>query len=91
MVEENISQEFKLKNIDEKRNCFVEEIKQNKLMSKKHKMVCTTLNYMEHFRFCCYWMYLNFYLCFFAWYSYKNYDFGNRIKNLCNNCKNYKV
>ena len=44
MVEENISQEFRLKNIDETRNYFFEEIKQNELMSKKHKKVCTILN-----------------------------------------------
>ena len=31
MVEERISQKFRLKNIDEKRNCFLEE------------MVCTTI------------------------------------------------
>ena len=37
MVEENISQEFRFKNIDETRNYFLEEIKQNELMSKKHK------------------------------------------------------
>ena len=49
MVEENISQEFRLKNVDETRNYFLEEIKQNELMSKKHKKVCTTLNYIEHF------------------------------------------
>ena len=35
MLEENISQEFRLKNIDETRNYFLEEIKQNELMSKK--------------------------------------------------------
>ena len=29
MVEENISQEFSLKNIDETRNYFLEEIEQN--------------------------------------------------------------
>ena len=40
MFEENISQEFRLKNIDEKRNYFIEELKQNELMSKKHKKVC---------------------------------------------------
>ena len=40
MFEENISQEFRLKNIDERRNYFTEEIKQNELMSKKHKKVC---------------------------------------------------
>ena len=49
MSEENIGQEFRLKNIDETRNYFLEEIKQNKLMNKKHKNVCTTLNYIEHF------------------------------------------
>ena len=49
MVGENISQEFRLKNIDETKNFFLEEIKQNELMSKKLKKVCTTLNYIEHF------------------------------------------
>ena len=47
--EKNISQEFKLKNIDETRNYLIEEINRNELMSKKHKKVCTTLNYIEHF------------------------------------------
>ena len=49
MVEENISQEFRLKNIGETRNYFLEEIKKNELMSKKHKKVCTTLNHIENF------------------------------------------
>ena len=49
MVEENTSQEFRLKNIDKTRNYFLEEIEQNKLMSRKHKSICTTLNYIEHF------------------------------------------
>ena len=49
MVEENISQKFRLKNIDEIRHYLLEEIMQNELMSKKHKKVCTTLNYIEHF------------------------------------------
>ena len=44
-----MNQEFRLKNIDETRNYFLEEIKQNKLMSKKHKKVCTALNYIECF------------------------------------------
>ena len=48
MVQHNISQEIKLKNIDETRNYFIEEIKQNEFMSEKHKNVCT-LNYIEHF------------------------------------------
>ena len=31
MVEENISQEFRLKNIDETRNCLLSKVKQNDL------------------------------------------------------------
>ena len=49
MVEENVSQEFKIKYIDETKNYFTEEINQNKLMRKKRKKVCMTLNYNEHF------------------------------------------
>ena len=49
MVEKNISQEFRKKNIEETRKYFLEEIKQNELMSRKHIKVCTTLNYIEHF------------------------------------------
>ena len=43
------SQEFRLKNIDETRNYFLEEKKQNELMSRKHKKVRVTLNHIEHF------------------------------------------
>ena len=38
-----------MKNIDETRNYFLVEIEQNQLISKKHKKVCTTLNYIENF------------------------------------------
>ena len=48
-MNKNISQEFRLKNKDETRNYFLEEIKQNELLSKKHKKVCTAQNYIEHF------------------------------------------
>ena len=51
MAEENISQEFGLKNIDGTRNYLIEEINRNELMSKKHKEVCTTLNYISIFSF----------------------------------------
>ena len=44
-----MSQELRLKNIDETRSCFLEEIEQNELMSRKHKKFCTTLNYIENF------------------------------------------
>ena len=44
MVEENINQEFRLKNIDKWKNCFLKETKQNEFVSKNHKKVCLTLN-----------------------------------------------
>ena len=46
-VEENINQEFRLKDIDETRTDLIEEINWNDLMSKEHKKVYTTLNYIE--------------------------------------------
>ena len=49
MAKEDISQEFRFKERDEKRNYFVEEIKQNELISKKQKKVCKTSNYIGHF------------------------------------------
>ena len=54
-------------------------------MSKKHKKVCTTLNYIEHFLISYlslynYWMCFHFCLYFFDWYSHSNYEFCNRIK-----------
>ena len=49
ILKENVSQEFRLKNIDKTRNCLTEEINWKELMSKKHKKVCTTLNYIEIF------------------------------------------
>ena len=48
MVEENISQEFRFRILDETRNYFTEEINQDNLINKKHKKVCTALNYIEH-------------------------------------------
>ena len=46
MAEENINQEFRLKNIDETRNYLMEEINRNELMSKKHKNIWRILNYI---------------------------------------------
>ena len=51
MVEEVISQKFRLENIDETKNCFLEEKKQNESMNRQDRKVCTTLNYIEHFLF----------------------------------------
>ena len=91
MSEENIGQEFRLKYINETRNYFLEKIKQNELIIKKHKTVCTSLNFMERFLIlastiigCIF----NFCFYIFDWCSYRNYKFCNRIKNLCNNCRN---
>ena len=47
MKKENLSQEFRLKNINETRNDFLEEIEQNELISIKHKKVGSVLNYIE--------------------------------------------
>ena len=49
MVEEHINQELRLKNIDETRNYFLEEIEQNELMSGKYKKLSKTLIYIKHF------------------------------------------
>ena len=49
MSEESISQEFRLKSIDETRNYLIKGINWNELMRKKHKVVCTILNYIQHF------------------------------------------
>ena len=51
MSGEDISQEFRLKIIDETRNYLIKEINQNELMSKKYKKVYKILNYIEHYLF----------------------------------------
>ena len=49
MAEENLSHELSLKDIEETRNYFIKKTDQNELMSKKHKKVCATLNYIKQF------------------------------------------
>ena len=49
MVEESMSQELRLRNIAETGNYYFQEIKQNELISRKHKKVCTALNNNENF------------------------------------------
>ena len=91
MCKENISQEFRLRNIDETRNYFREEIKQNELMSKKHKKACATLNYIEHFLILASAITKCFSISDFAaliWYSNRNYKFCHCIKSLRKNCGN---
>ena len=93
MSKENIIQEFRLKNVDQTKNYFVGEIEENELMSRKYKMVCTTLGYTEHnyteilasaITGCI--SISGFYL--FDWCSYRNYKLYKSIKNLCNSCRN---
>ena len=93
MAEENISQEIRLKKIDETRNYLIEEINRNELMSEKPKKVCTTLIYIEHSLILAFTIagcatISSLYHCFFSWYSSRNCEFCNWIKNLCNNCGN---
>ena len=54
MCEGNISQEFRYgkkygRNMEETKSCFIKKINKTELMSKKHKKVFTTLNYIQHF------------------------------------------
>ena len=86
MAEESISQEFRLKNIDEIRNYSIEEIDQNELMSKKYKNVCTTLNCTEHFP-------ILVYAAISAFASLLGIPIGITssaigLKNFYNNCRN---
>ena len=47
MVEE-ASLELRLRKIDEIRNCLLDEIEYNDLLTKKYKKTCKYLNYIEH-------------------------------------------
>ena len=48
MAGENVSHKYRTKEIDKARYYFIEEIKQNELISKKHKNVYSILNHTEH-------------------------------------------
>ena len=48
MSEENIRQEFRMKNIVKTRN-FIKEVNQNELMSMKHEKASRVFNYIEQF------------------------------------------
>ena len=48
MSQENVSQGLRLQKMEEARNYFIKKTDQNELMSKKHKIVSTTLNYIDH-------------------------------------------
>ena len=87
MAEENISQEFRLNNIDETRSYLTEEINRNELVSKNPKNVFTTPNCIEHF------FILGSTLTGCASdslvrYSYRKYEFCSWIEIFCNNSSN---
>ena len=48
-VEKSLSQEFRLRYIDERRNYLIEEMNRNEMMTKKYRNISTTPNYIEHF------------------------------------------
>ena len=84
MVEQNISQEFRLKNIDETKNYLIEEIEESKSMGKKGKKgfyyskLYWTLSYFSVFS---YWMYFHFWICFFSQYSVAITSSATELKN----------
>ena len=88
MTEENISRELRLKNIDETKNYFLEEIKWNELMSRNHKKVNKTLNYIEHFLILASMITGCFSISAFASLISIHYDLCKWIKILFNNCRN---
>ena len=53
---------------------FLKEMEQNELMGRKHKKVCATLNYIEHFLILdsAITGSISIFFFFFAWYSYMN-------------------
>ena len=74
MVDENICRFLrKTKNIDETNNYFIKEINRNELMSKRHKMFCTTLNHIEHLLGSTITGSVSISAFFLSWYSNRNY------------------
>ena len=94
MSQEDLSQKFILKNIVEIRNYFLEEIEQNELKSRKHKNVCTTLNYIEHFRIVP--SIITGFISVSAFVSFLGIPkeittYAIKIKYFCSSCKNWNV
>ena len=81
MSEENIRQEFRLKNIDEAKTYLIEEINQNQLMSKKHKKFDGVLNYLEHLLIAISTVTACTAICFFSWHSYGIMSSAIGLKN----------
>ena len=87
MTTENISQELRLKNMDEIRNCLIEEINQNELLRKKPKKVWEILTYIKHWlKLACTVTGCVSISAFTSLVGITSSSIG--LKNLCNNCSN---
>ena len=78
MVEENISQECRLKDVYETRNYFLEEIEQNELISIEQKKRFMQLQIIWNT------LILASAIIIPNWFSYEYCKLCNRIKTLCN-------
>ena len=85
-----MSEEFRLKNIEETKNYFLEEIKQNELMSRKHRKVYATLHYINHFLILASTIFGCISTSAFVWLIGISIEITSSAvsKNLCNNCRN---
>ena len=83
MPEENMNQKFTLKTTDEIRNKLIEERNWNELMSTKDKKVFRVLSYIEYSI-----IVISIITGSLSMSAFASNEFCNRIKNLCNNCRN---
>ena len=83
MPEENMNQKFTLKKTDEIRNNLIEERNWNELISTKDKKVCRVLSYIEYSI-----IVISIITGSLSMSAFASNKFCNRIKNLCNNCRN---
>ena len=83
MPEENMNQKFTLKKTDEIRNNLIEERNWNELMSTKDKKVFRVLSYIEYSI-----IVISIITGSLSISAFASNEFCNRIKNLCNNCRN---
>ena len=91
MSEENIIQEFRLKNIDETKNYLIEEINRHVLMIEKYKrfvqhLIKLTLCYFSFYNYC---ICFHFCFCFFSWYSCRDFKLCSWICAITAGIKKY--
>ena len=85
VVEENIGQEFRLKNIEETRNYFLDGIKQKNWRVKSTKRFLQIYIILSTSKIIgC--IFISAFASLIG--SPMSYEFCNRIRNLCNNSKN---